>query len=68
MEVFEFFPRRTDEHVTHEEGMVGTSADDPYVDPIALVPASIAIDYVDAVPGVEVIDGTFAVDSPYLLM
>jgi hypothetical protein len=48
--------------------MVGTSADDPYVDPIALVPASIAIDYVDAVPGVEVIDGTFAVDSPYLLM
>ena len=46
--------------------MVGTSADDAHADPVALVPSCEAIDDVDAVPGVEVINGTFAVDAPDL--
>lgn len=46
--------------------MVGTSADDTNANPVALVPAGEAIDDVDAVPGVEVVDGTLTVDTPDL--
>ena len=66
VEAFQFFARRADEHVAHEEGMVGAGADHAHVDPVALVPASISIDDVDAVAGVEIIDRTFAVDAPDL--
>jgi hypothetical protein len=46
--------------------MVGAGADHAHVDPVALIPASISIDDVDAVAGVEVIDRTFSVDEPDL--
>lgn len=46
--------------------MVGTSADDTNANPVALVPAGEAIDDVDAVPGVEVVDSTLTVDTPDL--
>jgi hypothetical protein len=46
--------------------MVGTRADDTDLDAVLLVPAGVAIDDVDAVAGVEVIDSTFAVDFPDL--
>jgi hypothetical protein len=46
--------------------MVGTSADDANAYPVALVPAGEAINDVDAVPGVEVVDGTLTVDTPDL--
>jgi hypothetical protein len=48
--------------------MVGTSADDSDIDPVALIPAGIAIDDVDAVARVKVVDGTFTVDPPDLLI
>lgn len=46
--------------------MVGTRADDAHVDPVAFIPASEAIDDVDAVAGVEVVDSAFSVDAPDL--
>lgn len=46
--------------------MVGTSADDADAYPVALVPAGEAIDDVDAIAGVEEVDGTFTVDAPDL--
>ena len=66
VEVLQFLARGTDKHVVHEERMIGTSADHTDVDPVALVPAGVAIDDIDAVPGVEVVDGTFSVDTPDL--
>lgn len=47
--------------------MVGTRADHTHVDAVALVPASVAIDDVDTIAGVEVVDRAFAVDAPDLL-
>lgn len=46
--------------------MVGTSADDTDAYPVALVPSSKSIDDIDAVSGVEVVNGTFTVDAPDL--
>lgn len=66
LEVFELLPRWSDQHVPHEEGMVSTSTDDPDVNPVALIPSSVSIDDVNAVPCVQVVDSTFSVDAPYL--
>ena len=66
VEVLELLARRTDEHVAHEEGMVGASADDTDADTVLLVPSGVTIDDVDAVTSVEVVDSTFAVDLPDL--
>jgi hypothetical protein len=46
--------------------VVGTSADHTDIDAVALVPAGVAIDNVNAVAGVQVVDGTFTVDTPDL--
>lgn len=66
VEVLELLLGRTDEHVAHEQGMVGTGADNADVDTVSLIPASKAVNNVDTVPGVEVVDCTLAVDAPDL--
>lgn len=66
MEMFQLFPRGPDKHVSHEEGMVGSGTDDSDVDSVALVPASKAIDNVDTISGVEIIDSSLTVDFPDL--
>jgi hypothetical protein len=66
MEGLEVFPTRSDEHVAHEQGMVGTGANDSDIDPVPLIPASEAVDNVDAISGVEVVDSAFSVDAPDL--
>ena len=48
----QLFSRRPDKHVAHEQGMVGTSADNADADPVSLIPASKAIDNIDSVSGV----------------
>ena len=48
--------------------MVGTGADDTDAYPVTLVPAGKSIDNVDAVTGVEVVDSTFTVDAPDLVV
>jgi hypothetical protein len=67
VEVLQLFPRRANEHVAHEQGMVGSRRDDSNVDPVTLIPTSKAIDDIDAVSGVEVVYRTFTIDFPYLL-
>jgi hypothetical protein len=66
MEVLQLFSRWPDQHVAHEEGMIGASAHHTDAYPVALVPAGVSVDDIDAVPGVEVVNGTFAVDPPDL--
>lgn len=66
MEVLQLLAAGPDEHVAHEESMVGTSADNTDVDAVALVPAGETIDNVDTVAGVEVVNSTLAVDTPDL--
>jgi hypothetical protein len=66
MEMLQLFSPRSDQHVAHEESMVSTSAHHADAYPVALVPASISVNNINAVPGVEVIDRTFAVDAPDL--
>jgi hypothetical protein len=46
--------------------MVGASADDTDADSVLLVPASIAVNDIDAVAGVEVVDSALSVDFPDL--
>jgi hypothetical protein len=46
--------------------MVGSGAYHADAYPVALVPTSVSVDDIDAVPGVEVVNGTLAVDSPDL--
>jgi hypothetical protein len=46
--------------------MIGASAHHADAYPVALVPAGVSVDDIDAVPGVEVVNGTFAVDPPDL--
>jgi hypothetical protein len=65
--VLQLLPRGPDQHVAHEEGMVRASANHSYAYPVALIPASESIDDVDAVPGVEIVDGTLTVDAPDLV-
>jgi hypothetical protein len=46
--------------------VVGARADDAHLDAVLLIPASIAVNNVDAVPGVQIVDSTLAVDLPDL--
>jgi hypothetical protein len=46
--------------------MVGAGAYNADAYPVALVPSSKPINDIDAVPGVEVINGTLTVDTPDL--
>jgi len=66
MEALELFSRRANQHVAHEEGVVGAGAHDAHADTVALIPAGESVNDIDAVPGVEVVDGTLTVDAPDL--
>lgn len=66
VEVLELLTGRADEHVAHEESMVGAGADNTDTDAVLLVPAGVTVDDVDAIPGVEVVDSTLTVDLPDL--
>ena len=62
----EIFSIRSDEHVAHEQGVVGASTNDPDLDSVFLVPSCESIDNVYAVSRIKIIDGSFAVDPPDL--
>jgi hypothetical protein len=66
VEVLKLLTSRADQHVAHEQGVVGASADNANANTVALIPASITIDDIDAVTGVEVVDSTLTVDTPDL--
>lgn len=64
--MLQLLPRRANEHVTHEQRVVGSGADNAHIDPVTVIPACEAIDDIDPISGVEIVDGTFAVDEPDL--
>jgi hypothetical protein len=51
-----------DEHVVHEEGVVGAGTDDADLDAVLGIPAGEAVKDIDEVAGVEVVDRALAVD------
>ena len=53
-------------HVSHEESMVGTSANNADINPIAFIPTSETIHDIDTITSVQVIYGTFSVYPPNL--
>lgn len=53
-------------HISHEESMVGTSANDADIDPVAFIPTSETIHDIDTTTSVQIIYGTFSVDPPNL--
>lgn len=46
--------------------MIRSSANNSYTDPVPLIPASIAINDIDPVAGIQVVNGAFSVDPPDL--
>jgi hypothetical protein len=46
--------------------MICAGANDPNIDSVSFIPAGKTIDNINSVSGVQIIDGTFAVDFPYL--
>ncbi len=64
--MLEIFGIRANEHVTHEESMVSASAYDSDLDAVFLVPSCKTVDDVNTISCVEVVDGSFTIDSPNL--
>lgn len=64
--MLKLLPRGADKHVSHEQCMVRSGADDAHVDSITFVPTGKAIDNIDPISGVEIVDRTLSVDSPDL--
>ena len=61
--LLEFFFSGFNEHVGHEKGMVGTSADDSNTDSLFEVIAGVTIDDVESLSGVEIVSGEVFEDS-----
>ena len=62
-ELVEFVQRGPDQHVVHEEGVVGAAAQHADLQPAGWIPAGVAVAHVDLVPRVEVVDGPLAVQQ-----
>lgn len=52
VEMLKLLSRWTDKHISHEEGVVGTSAHNADFDPVSLIPSRKSIDNIDAIPGI----------------
>lgn len=65
--MLEIFSIRSNEHISHEQSMIGTRADNADLDSVFLIPSCKTIDDVDSISRVQVVDSTFSVDSPYLI-
>jgi hypothetical protein len=61
--LLEFFFSRSDEHVRHEKGMIGTGADDSDTDSLFKVETSVTVDDVKSLSGVEIVSGEIFEDS-----
>lgn len=46
--------------------MISTGADDANIDPVSFIPTGEAIDDINSVPGIQIVDGAFSVDFPHL--
>jgi hypothetical protein len=66
MEMHKLLPRGADEHVSHEESVIGPGTDDADIESIALIPAGESVDDIDTSSGIEIVDGALSVDAPDL--
>ena len=64
--MLKIFSIGSDEHISHKQSVVGTSTNNSDLDLVLLVPSCEAVDNVDSISCVQVINGTFTVDSPDL--
>ena len=67
-EVREFLARRADQHRVHEERVIRPRADDAHLDAILRVPAGEAIEAVEPLARVEVVEGALAIDFEGVLV
>lgn len=67
VEVVKLLTLGADQHVAHEESVVGTSANNANADAVALIPTGVTVDDIDAVAGVKVVNSTLTVDTPDLI-
>mgnify|MGYP003693863005 CR=1 FL=1 len=61
-EAREFFARRSDEHRVHEERVIGPRANDADLDAIFRIPAREAVEAIEPLARVEVVERALAVD------
>ena len=66
-EIIQFRRRWPDQHVVHEECVVGTPAKHTNFDPVLGVPTSVSIDTIHALKRVQVVDCTLPIDGKTLL-
>ena len=66
--VFELLRRWSDQHVVHEQGVVGSGSDDSDLDSVLRIPTGEAVKDVDVLTGVQVVDGSFTVDFKGVLV
>lgn len=46
--------------------MIRSGTNNSHTDPVPLIPASVAIDYIDSVAGIQIVDSSLSVNSPDL--
>ena len=66
-EVGELLSGRSDQHVVHEQGVVGSGSDDSDLDSVFWVPTRESVEDVDVFSRVQVVDGPFSVDLESVL-
>jgi len=59
--VGEFFFSRTDQHVVHEERVIGASADNAHFDAVFRIPTGESVDDIKVIASVQVVDSASAV-------
>ena len=64
--MLKFFSGRPNEHVSHEQRVVGSCTNDPYPNPVPLVPTGISVNDIDTIPSIQVVNSSFPVNLPYL--
>lgn len=65
--VLELLGGGSDQHVSHEQSVVGSGTDNSHLDSVLGVPAGVGVHNVDSLSGVEVVDSSLSVDEPRLL-
>lgn len=66
--VLELFCRRSDQHVVHEQGVVGSGSDDSDLDSVLGIPTGESIEDVDVFSGIQVVDSSLSVDLEGVLV
>lgn len=66
--VFELLGSWSDQHVVHEQGVVGSRCDDSDLDSVLGIPTGETVKDVDVFTGIQVIDGSFTVDLESVLV